>query len=867
MLMAVVLTIVLALSCNLVLPERLEITGSPTVDVSVGTVNVVDITGYVDLETMLTDSLSLAFSETGDTFESGDDGTGTYVINARKQLFTQPLADIFDQETGLGGLTQTIEPMTFSAPEFVVSGSYTQTLAGDSITNVTIPALQPVSLVEANVASQILTVPGSGTLDITDFTSMTLAAGSLEVALSTSGASTGLLLEVSSARLLAADDTELAVANISVPVSVNPSGLLVFDLTGVSLPNQIKFELQIGMSNSQVLNPYDLNLAASLQSLDIQSASGLDFNETVSGLESITLDKPVDLVSATIGAGEIVLTLVPPAGFSGVETSLSASLEFEDSQVVAAQAVVPGQTYRFDLAGISLSTFTPASLNYDLTVIGTDATVAFPSDFSLSSTLSITNFTQVVLTATDLDFSYSDPFIIDQAILDAVQAATFSDARLVFNLVNNLPSDLVIDLASSVLLGLTPATLTFTGGSSVPVNQEITLLADAGNSINFATDLVEVSTGVFGIDVDLGVTLSGFDPGLSQLTLTNVVPGEAYSLSGNFELVLDLNTVTLTTVNQTGSFPELGGDPLDFSMLEDFLPAGVNLEGVSTLLELQNTLGLGLDLVLLGRYRESELVPYNYVDLLDDPGDGSTVVVDTDFTSPELYSNKISLAAGTSVPIYLADLVNARAANLELTYSVTFNNAVIDLTMTDAGSIDVFLDLAIPLQLDVSLPEGVYWMPEDDLGNPVLSITEDLFGRETLADSAEMDEIIDFLTSASLRYNLVNTVISGDAGYPEIVIYQGAYEVLLDPTPQQRFDNAIFAKRIPLGGAASINLTASDIDFIQTNLFMPTIELYLSQGLININPLGTLTLDLGLRLETDVVYEYSFGKDDGDEVQ
>ena len=189
------------------------------------------------------------------------------------------------------------------------------------------------------------------------------------------------------------------------------------------------------------------------------------------------------------------------------------------------------QTCALPISGISLSTFTPASLNYDLTVIGTDATVAFPSDFSLSSTLSITNFTQVVLTATDLDFSYSDPFIIDQAILDAVQAATFSDARLVFNLVNNLPSDLVIDLASSVLLGLTPATLTFTGGSSVPVNQEITLLADAGNSINFATDLVEVSTGVFGIDVDLGVTLSGFDPGLSQLTLTNVVPGEAYSLS------------------------------------------------------------------------------------------------------------------------------------------------------------------------------------------------------------------------------------------------------------------------------------------------------------------------------------------------
>ena len=858
-LMVALLAIVLSYSCNLVMPERVQISGSPTVDVSAGSVSI-DITKYVDLETMLTDSLSGAFSDPGDSFTSNEvpgavGEPSVYVINARKQLFTQPLADIFDMDTGLGGLTQTIEPMSFKVPTFEVNDSYTDTLDDQSLGVLTVPSLTSIPMVELENVSLTMQVPETGTIEISDFTALVLNAGSLQLDINTTGASSGLSLVITQAVLLAVDDTVISTAS-NVPLDANSLELLNFDLAGKTLPGQFKFELEISMSNTTNGNDFSLDLDASLLDLAIARAEGVEISELFEGNEPLELVKPADLISATIGTGELLISLAPPVGFSGDLTSFDASLSI--GSVLDRPATKESDTlYRIDLAGIELSSFDPGSLEYSINVTAANANIDFPASFVIGTELIITEYSELVLAAADLDFSYSEPFIISQDIIDAVQSATFSDARLVFNLTNGLPSDLIINFASDVLLDVTPASLTFVNGSSATVTQEIPLLAHAGKNITFATDLVETEPGVFGIDVDLALGLTGFNPALGQLTLTNVVPGQNYSFSGNFELVLDLATVTLANVNQTGTFPELGGDPLDFSMLDDIFPAGVLLEGVTTLLELQNPLGGGLELVLLGRYRANLEDPYIYVDLLDPAAD--PVVIESNFATPNTYTQSplpIILESGVPVPVYLVDLINTRAANLELAYSVTFTEATLNLITPDAGSIDVFLDIGLPLQLNVTTEGGVYWMPEDDFGDPMLTITDDLLGRTVVGDSEELEQVFDFLESASLSYTLENTVISGDLGFPEVVIYQGA----------ANYDEAIFKKRIPLGGSSSIELDWQDIEYIRNNLFMPTVELFLPEGLININPKGELSLGISLRLETDIVYEFSFGKDDSNDL-
>lgn len=857
-LMVALLSIVLSYSCNLVMPERVEISGSPTLDVSAGSVSI-DITKYVDLETMLTDSLSGAFSDPGDSFASnevpGAVGEPTvYVINARKQLFTQPLADIFDMDTGLGGLTQTIEPMSFIVPNFTFTQTYIKNLGDNSLGDLGLPELTAVPLLELGSGSLPVTVPESGTILINDFSALVLETGNLLLDVTKTGASAGLDLQISSAVLLDAGNATVAEAG-NTPLAIDDVGTLIFDLAGRTLPGELKFQLEVSMSGGDGQTLFDLALDARLENLAVLRAEGVEISELFEGNEPVALTKPTDLVSATIGSGELLITLTPPDSFSGTLTDFNASLSI-GSVIDRPATKISDTLYRIDLDEIVLSSFEDGSLVYSIQVTASDATIDFPAAFTVGTELVVTEYSHLVLAAADLDFSYSEPFPISQDIIDAVQSATFSDARLVFNLTNGLPSDLEINFNSEVLTGGTPDSLIFPGGSSTTDSQSMTLLAHSANSINFSTDLVEEGLGK-AIDINLGISLTGFSGG--QLSLTGVVPGQEYLFSGNFELVLDLASVTLGDVNHTGTFPESGGDPLDFSALGDFLPPGVNLnedpvDGIRSWLVVSSGMDLAIEVVVLGKYIDPELGTL-YIDILEP---GLVQVLESEFLDPATYAldNSKMLTAGR-LEIFLAQLVNQRVSGLELAYHLGFSESIVELdTAEDQGRLDVLMQLEIPLQLDVTTVGGVYWMPEDDLGQPMITITDDLLGRTVVGDSEELEQVFDFLESASLSYTLANTVISGDLGYPEVVIYQGA----------ANYDDATFKKRIPLGGASSIELEWQDIEYIRNNLFMPTVELFLPEGLININPKGELSLGISLRLETDIVHEFSFGKDDSNDL-
>ena len=241
--------------------------------------------------------------------------------------------------------------------------------------------------------------------------------------------------------------------------------------------------------------------------------------------------------------------------------------------------------------------------------------------------------------------------------------------------------------------------------------------------------------------------------------------------------ILDLASVTLGDVNHTGTFPESGGDPLDFSALGDFLPPGVNLnedpvDGIRSWLVVSSGMDLAIEVVVLGKYIDPELGTL-YIDILEP---GLVQVLESEFLDPATYAldNSKMLTAGR-LEIFLAQLVNQRVSGLELAYHLGFSESIVELdTAEDQGRLDVLMQLEIPLQLDVTTVGGVYWMPEDDLGQPMITITDDLLGRTVVGDSEELEQVFDFLESASLSYTLANTVISGDLGYPEVVIYQGA---------------------------------------------------------------------------------------------
>ncbi|HAP43322.1 MAG: hypothetical protein A2087_03595 [Spirochaetes bacterium GWD1_61_31] len=832
-------------ACNFALPQRIVIQSDPAFDLSAGQVTVDLAELGVDLDAMVLGTMAGAFDEAaGDTISSGL-VDGVYTIQADKRLHEQPLGNVVDQELDFGAFSQVIEPLTFNVPDIDQTIVQTVTVDSDSLGSLVIPPLSTITLPEIDGTA----TPPAATVTVAVFDTLTLGGGYLDIAI-TKTASAGLLLGITDARLLTATDTLLVVANnasAGVPLAVNDSGTLVFPLAGKTLPADLKLQVTLTMSGAAGGNPnFTLDSAASFRDLDIDSATGVDFVSTPNGTAPLDVAKPAELVSATVGTGALVISLSDP-GFSGVSYALAASLNLDDGPHDASPTANPNE-WSIPLAGVSLSSFSGYNLEYTLTVDGAGADVTLPADISLTADLTISQFSQVVVQADGLDFSTTENVVVDAAVLEYLQAATFDDAYLQLNFTNGLPVDLDVTLTSSVLLSGGPDTRTFTALAPAPVVETINLLIDATPTmqIDFALpgDLVDIG-GALCIPVDISVSLTGYNSGTGQLTMTNVVPGTDYSFSGSFELVLTPATITLGAISQSGAFPEAGGEPFDFSALGNLLPAGLNLDGTTSnlLLTSDQTDLDDFNLVLLARYTDGGGV--HFVDLLND----ANPVSEANFLDPEGYGTPTLVSMNQLLPINLVDLINARASGVEIAYAVLMGGTIINISGGDPeGSLVVNLQLDLPLQLIVTDPTGIEWMPAGADGVPYLALSQDLLGR-TQDNDATMDLVFDSLTSLALTVGFTNDMLTGTS-VPTLIIRQNSA-------------TGSFEKRLPLGtGLTSFDLSAADIAFIEnTNPFAPELLLALPPGTLNMNPAGLLTADLSLQMTTDIEYQIDLSRE------
>lgn len=895
--LAAVLVIALTAACSIpTVPEEIQIKASPTYNVPAGATTIT-LSDHFDLDEEL-----IAELET----ELGDDGTASgsvvsygdddiYTIFASYLPVSLNTADFFNEEIDLvDSVNQTIDPITFTVPEI----NETTTVEED-IDPIALPA--SVSLPSANI-SAVTEAPGAvvtleeGTsieISTTSFGTVTFDQGSLEAAMDFTGLSGAVTVTISNVAIVDPNTSYSVIANADQPsqdaTAASQSPTFTFPLAGVELPNTIAFSMTLNIDSNGDSGTFDVGITPSFTgSPTLSAATGVSFNVTQNGDKLLEIEDP-DFVHAIIGAGSLGADISLPTNWSGITIELALAV-YQATDTVSGNLVSSDDnsdgSVSLDLATLEIGEgATGPTLGWEYTIDGTNASFSISDvdpEATITNTVAITNFSDLTVVAAELDLSaneVSENYIIDQEIIDMVNSISFVTSELQFTVNNGLPFDVTIDATSNILTGGTDS-LTFTSETNGTQTMDIVDSLDLDDTsgtyslLEGITDS-EGNTGD-GIHMDFSFDINSYDETTQRLTLSSVSPGDDYTFSGSVTAQLDIDEIDVTNVQQDGTFPEDGGDPMDLSMLDDYLPSDINIDQTyaSTTMVISGPANqMSMDVVLLARYTH----PDNSVPSIDVLiGDGDPAILGFDplaYTGVAADTLSATTDVDESIEFELLTILNNRPTDLELAYNVNVAGLTVPVA-DDPTDISASLDLEIPIALSVGDDSATYsWVPDGDTTgwNEItipdtdiqaeLSVDTDLLDRDVIPDE-DVNDILNNLNSAGIYFDLVNEMFreSGVEGGGSLLIRvvdgadlgDGIYE----------FDKYIDFSTTPEGETSNINLEPSDIDFIKNNAFTPEIKLYLKEGVLRFNPDAELSLRMWLRVQTDVDYTFAL---DGEE--
>lgn len=891
--LAVVLAIALTAACSIpTVPDQIQIKASPTYNVPAGATTIT-LSDHFDLDEELIAELQTELGEdgiaSGSVVNYGDDDI--YTIFASYIPVSLNTADFFNEEVDLvDSVNQTIDPITFTVPDI----NETSTVE-ENIDPIALPA--SVSLPSANI-SGITEVPGAvvtledgSSIEIsTDtFDTVTFDQGSLQAAMNFTGLSGTVIVTISNVAIVNPNDSYSVIANADQAsqdaTAASPSPTFTFPLAGVELPNTIAFSMTLSIDSGGDSGTFDVDITPSFTgSPTLQAATGVNFDVTQSGDKLLEIEDP-DFVYATIGAGTLGADISLPPGWSGITVDLELSVyqaADTSSNLVSSDDNLDGSV-SLNLAGLQIGEgATGPTLGWEYTITGSNASFSISDvdpEATITNTVAITNFTDLTVVADELDLSaneVSENYIIDQEIIDMVNSITFVTSELQFTVNNGLPFDVTIDATSNILSGGTDS-LTFTSGNNGTQTMEIVDsldLDDTSGTYSLLSGITdsEGNTGD-GIHMEFSFDINSYDEGTQRLTLTSVNPGEEYTFSGSVTAQLDINEIDVTNVQQDGTFPEDGGDPIDLSMLDDYLPSDINIDqtNASTNMVISGPADeMSMDVVLLARYTHpGDSVPS--IDVLIGTGDPATLGFDPlAYTGEPADTLSSTSDVDESLPFDLLAILNNRPTDLELAYNVNVDGLTVPVA-SDPTDISASLDMVIPLALSVGDDTETYpWVPDGDttgwneitIPDPdiqdELSVDTDLLDREVIPDE-DISDILNNLTEASIHLDLVNEMFR-EAGV------DGGYNILIrvvDGDYNAGDDTYEFDKYIDFStGDHELSLGPNEIDYIKNNAFTPEIKLYLKEGTLRFNPDAELSLSMWLRVRTDVDYTFELGEEE-----
>ncbi|GAB6088583.1 hypothetical protein [Spirochaeta dissipatitropha] len=825
-------------SCGWVMPEEVQIIGKPSVELPAGSTTL-DLTEFFDMRAMLEDALTADFGEP--SIYLNDDGAFTFEVS--QDLIEFNPNDFADDGLSLDAVNQDIDPQEFVVPDMDIDSEIKINvdpidLPGSiEIDPVSVTALEPDGNGVVNFDSDFPQNPIH--IETDGYSSITFSEGFLNIVITTTGTSPGMELSIHNAQLLDSNNDPIATAEgnagTALGAVIDPDITLEFDLSEAAFTSNIYLSFYLEIENGDGAT-FELTATPGFVGTKIQAAEGVDFSTDPDSItEELENPLPDNIRKVIIGTGEMEITLEIPGDWEGVSLDTTANLLINGTSVSTDAGTGDLITLILDLDGITIEEDDELEVEFIYNVIGNNASFELTDtpEITATTTLTISNFSEIEMDAEDLNFSQNIGIIFDQDTLDFIEAINLvgGTENLEFSIINGLPTDIVVTLVSQALLFTIDdpytVTLNFPGDRSTADEKSITL--DSSIVFDNLRDDVEDDEGNIGtgIDLELRIEMTGYDEATNTLTLTNVTPGEDYNFSGSINFAPEIYSIHLKDLEMNSSTEGDPQEPMDFSMIADFLPPGVTIDGIEGYLTIRGADFNG-ELVMIGHYNEGEDVIVLAGGELTDGGDR---------TNPADYA-AVTFETGDDIAIDLETVINTGPSDLVIEYYINVVGYELILAdIEDSEPISIGMRLVVPLQLNV--PDGgVVWTPLDEDGNPMIAFDEDLFGRESIeAEDDEVAKLLQQVESVALNYGLVN-----DSGLNMTI----------------RMKQGDFEKQIGFATAPDhkLEFTAADFLFLRENFFMPDIDILLPGGSMPINPDVEVTVSLWMSLKTDIDYTF-----------
>ncbi len=885
--LGVTAAIILA-GCNWTAPEEVTVQSDPEINVPSGRTDLGEILpfGEEDMDEIIVEPLRDAF-EDGEV--EGEVRDGTYTVDATQDFISIATDEFFEEEVELDEIEEDIDPVTFDVPDLAPDPIEESEAIG------TIELPDGVEIDESFELDDIVE-PGSGESfsvdDIEDidieadgYDEVSFEQGDFIAALSIDNASDDL--EVTVDGTIVDEETTIEAKNsVTLEGPDQDDGELEFDLTDETLSNEFSLELEVVASDGETGSTFKF-AADSFEFSDdatISGASGIEIpEEEVTGRHAVDFAEfPENVESVEIGDGHIGINVEQPAEWENVDTDVELTL-YDDGDDL--EADWDDEEQQLDLAGVELTDDSDLEVEYSVEVSGDDATIDLEEQVDVTVDVEVTELAELVVE--DEDLSYSDEFRNDDLpdeVVDYVDEVTLADGsrHMSVGMRNRLPADVELRLSSEALLPdhhldeleseegffdpahidrednadeLDEIVIEFEAGADpeeTPQTEEISLLRTV------AIDELpgyDDDDPYFDFNVEVVADPDNFDDGTNQLTLTDVELGESYALEeGQVSLDLDVAEIVVSDIDEDGSIPEEDDeDPMDLSELNEFLPEGGDIEGVQASILIAGIEGLKGNARLLAGYTDQggqQLV----LDLLDEEDkaeEGDLEDVDINEYPQEDFDIGDDGEAA-KIPVYLSEVINEGPDDLEFRYRLEADELTIDLQGQDNGDdgdtqeLSIGLDLTLPIRLNVE--ERTEWELEDDDGEPLLALEDDLLGRDPGDEDDTVQELLEQLAEVSLEFDLKNEI---------------GLNLELELTDQD--GDGEFEVGVQFGnGRDTIELSRADIEYIRTQEeFIPDIKLYLPAGDQTFNPDGALEMSAWARVQGEI--EHTIDLADGDD--
>ena len=793
--------LVFGASCNMQLPGSIRITGRPQLQIPAGN-RTTKLSDVWDVGSALD---TAAESDPG--LNRVDTASGQpLALDLQKSLMNVSVNDFASENLNLDDINQTID-VSYQVPDIAFAGETFST----NIDPIAVPSGVSIPTVNWQLTEQDISPPQtlpSIPINASGYSAVTFQQGTLNGDVTLTGPTvSSLTFSITSARILTSGGDEIVAAE-NTPVNPNPGATLDFDLAGVELPVDFQIELTIEMSTSNAGNNFDLDIAFSFSGdTAISAASGIDLSGdpvTVTGTYSIGLGADLDFESATIGDGELDVTSIF-TGLSGVSSSVTASLLQGGTYRVGP----PRQATPISLNGITLSN-EDIEVEYEVTVTGSsvDFTLDAGAD-EVESTISggINAFSSVDVASSTFDSVESFSNAIDTSTQELVDSVTFTNPVLEITLDNGLPLPVNVDITSPTISGGTAVTFPAVSGNDFPTGSSTTRDWDIDPN-PFTVDMAS-------IDLDVAVELDDGSPGDGTTTLTNVSPGDPYTLSGNVTATFDVEQMVVADANFSDQFPEAGSAGLDFSDMASFLPDQVDFNAIDSVLDV--TLGSATNQITLfveARWTDGDGAPQSMV-LVDDGSGGPRTIT-----------------ADGPVDIDLQSIINTRPSELFFDYDVTAATATI--TVDQGSTADQRLAAILTGDIPMSFSASAVAELTDADGNAVIPAQEgDIFGRDPDAPPDVLARALESVASMQLHVSLENSVgFNGELSIQE----------------DSGFDRTIDLS----AGEKTIPLEAEEMTLVKEAPFTPVMRLFFDEGDHVINTDGDLIVSIWLETDADI---------------